>query len=311
MTQPSVIERAKQGDPEAIATLLNHALQPKGITATVHRWGDCLRIMLETEQIPGQQATVQYMQKSMSKLGVETIKTVQLYIKHRFATVPAWSQRFELETLPVSLSPLEPKYSTQPSSSSVQFSPTQSIRTTPIAENTQHTSPTVVKFKRSQQAFFSVTIALLLVLVGANIRSVFNLLEKSWTPAKVSITGDGISEIPIIGREGGTPIINVTFNGNEVFPMILDTGASGTLITQSMATTLGVAPVSQATFATANGYVMLDVGFVSSIEIGDARINNASVAIATSDLEVGLLGHDFFGSFDIMIREEVVEFRPR
>lgn len=310
MTPLSVIERAKQGDPEAIATLLNHALQPKGMTATVHRSGDCLRIMLETEQIPGQQITVQYMQKSMTKLGVETIKTVQLYIKHRFATVPAWSQRFELETPPVCLSPLEPESSTQPSSSSVEFSSTQSIKSTPFTANTSG-SCTGFKSKRSQQVVFSVTIALLLVLVGANIRSIFNLLEKSRTPAQISVTGDGISAIPIIGREGGTPIINVTFNENEAFPMILDTGASGTLITQSMATTLGVVPVSQATFATANGYVMLDMGFVGSIEIGAAKISNAPVAIATSDLEVGLLGHDFFGSFDITIREDVVEFRPR
>ena len=46
---------------------------------------------------------------------------------------------------------------------------------------------------------------------------------------------DGVFRVPIKRRSGKTPVIDVTFNGNQVFEMILDTGASGTLITQQMA----------------------------------------------------------------------------
>ncbi|WP_277926746.1 MULTISPECIES: hypothetical protein [Nostoc] len=35
MTQPNLLELAKQGDAQAIASLINRQLQPKGITAKV------------------------------------------------------------------------------------------------------------------------------------------------------------------------------------------------------------------------------------------------------------------------------------
>ena len=54
------------------------------------------------------------------------------------------------------------------------------------------------------------------------------------------------------------------------------------------------------------------VGYVDSIEVGGAVIKNVPVAIAPSpELEVGLLGHDFFGDYDVTIKRDLVEFRPR
>jgi predicted aspartyl protease len=117
---------------------------------------------------------------------------------------------------------------------------------------------------------------------------------------------------PITRRVGGTPVIEVTFNGNKRFEMILDTGASGTVITQKMAAVLGVLPVSKAKANTASSKaVEFPLGYVNSIEVGGAKVNQVAVAIASSDLETGLLGHDFFGSYDLTIKRDVVEFRPQ
>lgn len=117
---------------------------------------------------------------------------------------------------------------------------------------------------------------------------------------------------PIKRREGGTPVIDVTFNGNQAFEMIVDTGASGTLITQQMALALGVQPVTKALVDTASQKgVEIPVGFVNSIEVDGAVARNVSVAIAGPDLDTGLLGHDFFGNFDVTIKRDVVEFRVR
>ena len=117
---------------------------------------------------------------------------------------------------------------------------------------------------------------------------------------------------PIKRRVGGTPIIEVTFNGNQQFEMILDTGASGTVITQKMASSLGVMPVGKAKANTASSKaVEFPIGYVDSIEVGGARVNRIVVAIAGSDLEIGLLGHDFFGEYDLTIKRDVVEFRPQ
>ncbi len=117
---------------------------------------------------------------------------------------------------------------------------------------------------------------------------------------------------PIKRRVGGTPIIEVTFNGNQQFEMILDTGASGTVITQKMASSLGVVAVGRAKANTASSKaVEFSIGYVDSIEVGGARVNHIPVAIAGSDLETGLLGHDFFGEYDLTIKRDVVEFRPQ
>lgn len=114
-------------------------------------------------------------------------------------------------------------------------------------------------------------------------------------------------------RLGGTPVINVTFNGTQQFEMIVDTGASGTVITQQTAATLGVVPVAKAKANTASAKdVEFGVGYVDSIEAGGAVVKNVPIAIApSSELEIGLLGHDFFGNYDVTFKRDVVEFRLR
>lgn len=114
-------------------------------------------------------------------------------------------------------------------------------------------------------------------------------------------------------RSGGTPVIDVTFNNTQRIEMIVDTGASGTVITQQTAAALGVLPVGKAKADTASARdVEFSVGYVDSIEVDGAVIKNVPVAIAPSpELEIGLLGHDFFGDYDVTIKRDLVEFRPR
>jgi predicted aspartyl protease len=112
-------------------------------------------------------------------------------------------------------------------------------------------------------------------------------------------------------RDGGTPVIDVVFNGNKTFEMIVDTGASGTLITQRMASALGVRPVRTVRAGIADGSVVeFPLGIVRSIRVGGAVIQNVEVAIA-KQMQIGLLGHDFFGNYDVKIKKDVVEFYVR
>jgi len=119
-------------------------------------------------------------------------------------------------------------------------------------------------------------------------------------------------QAPIVRRAGGTPVILATFNGNQSFEMIVDTGASGTVITQSMAQALSVDPVGEAKVTTASARdVPFQLGYVSSLEVAGANVDELLVAIAGPNLAVGLLGQDFFGTYDVTIRQNVVEFRER
>lgn len=133
-------------------------------------------------------------------------------------------------------------------------------------------------------------------------------------PASGPINPSGnqkVFQAKIKRRAGGTPVIDVVFNGNKTFEMIVDTGASGTLITQRMAIALGVKTVRTERAGIADGSVVeFPIGRVQSIGVGGAQIKNVEVAIA-KQMEIGLLGHDFFGNYDVKIKKDVVEFYVR
>lgn len=117
---------------------------------------------------------------------------------------------------------------------------------------------------------------------------------------------------PIKRRAGGTPIIDVTFNGNQTFEMIVDTGASGTVITEEMAAALNVQIVGKTKVNTASqAGVEVPLAFVKSIAVGRAVVKDVIVAIGSQALDIGLLGHDFFSDYDVTVKQDVVEFRKR
>ncbi|BAZ42905.1 hypothetical protein NIES4101_88750 [Calothrix sp. NIES-4101] len=127
----------------------------------------------------------------------------------------------------------------------------------------------------------------------------------------VSQPNSRIFRVPIKRRSAKTPVIDVTFNGNQVFEMILDTGASGTLITQEMAKALNLKPSGILNASIADGsQIELKTGVVKTIAVNGLIANNIEVAIAPK-ADIGLLGHDFFENYDVKILEKQVEFHRR
>lgn len=132
------------------------------------------------------------------------------------------------------------------------------------------------------------------------------------TQLKTNSANPQVFQVPIKRRAGRTPVVDVTFNGNQVFEMIIDTGASGTVITEEMAQSLGVVPEGEVTADTASGRgIKFSTTTVDSIAVNGAEARNVRVAIAGSELELGLLGQDFFGNYDVSIKQNVVEFHRR
>jgi len=126
-----------------------------------------------------------------------------------------------------------------------------------------------------------------------------------------SSPNSGVFRVPIKRRLARIPVIDVTFNGHQTFEMILDTGASGTLITQQMANALNIQPKRAIRAQMADGRkVQLITTEIASISVNGAVVNNVEVAIAPQ-ADIGLLGHDFFEGFDVKIREKEVEFQRR
>ncbi|GBO53034.1 hypothetical protein APA_835 [Pseudanabaena sp. lw0831] len=122
---------------------------------------------------------------------------------------------------------------------------------------------------------------------------------------------NGTIKIRIKRFRNKIPTIDVVFNGDRTYEMIFDTGASHTLITSEMARSLSVVPYNYADFNIADGSnVRFPVGEVKSIEIGSFKIQIMPVVIAEKS-DIGLLGNDFFGQFDIKIGRSEIELSPR
>ncbi|MEM9217195.1 MAG: retroviral-like aspartic protease family protein [Cyanobacteria bacterium P01_F01_bin.150] len=132
-------------------------------------------------------------------------------------------------------------------------------------------------------------------------------------PSENGGEGDiNVYRTPIIRRSGGTPVIQVKFNGQYTVEMILDTGAGRTLLTQRVARALNVQVTGQTAGNIANGQtVIFQRGRVASISVEGATVENVEVAIAGPALDTGLLGNDFFRDYDVTVKSDVVEFRRR
>jgi predicted aspartyl protease len=117
--------------------------------------------------------------------------------------------------------------------------------------------------------------------------------------------------IPITQKLGGVPVIEVTFNDNHKVAMLLDTGASHTLITASIADQLQLKTRGTSEAKTANGTATFQVGTIDKIKFGDGETKNVRVSIGQKDLPYGLLGHDVYDGYDITIKENSIEFHKR
>ncbi len=125
-----------------------------------------------------------------------------------------------------------------------------------------------------------------------------------------ALDGRGM-QAPIVRRIGRIPVIAVTFTGKrgtQVYEMMVDTGASGTVITPAMAEDLGIVPVGAVRVQTAGGRTSMPVGYVKAIEVNGAVANNVLVGIQPA-LHIGLLGHDFFGDLEVTIGRHAIVFR--
>jgi clan AA aspartic protease (TIGR02281 family) len=124
--------------------------------------------------------------------------------------------------------------------------------------------------------------------------------------ASPQIGKDGVIRIKIKKRYASTPVVDVTFNG-KTFEMIFDTGASSTLITQSMADVLSIQPMGYREVVIADGSTLrLPVTAIKQVSAGGLTSRNLQVTVANK-ADIGLLGHDFFGSYDIKIKRNEIE----
>ena len=141
-------------------------------------------------------------------------------------------------------------------------------------------------------------------------QSVCGFVPQELAPTDATAAKSGVFQAKIKRREANIPVIEVTFNGKQKFEMMVDSGASKTVITPAMAQALGVVPQGSIQAKTPNGEATFGLGRLSSMEAGGLAMKNVVVAISPS-LDIGLLGQDFFGNKDVTIKQDSIEFRSR
>lgn len=180
-----LLRRARQGDPTAIATLINRTLQPKGLFTQAHRQDDCLHLLLQGHQVPSQQTLMPYLQRSFVQLAATGIWRVQVYgcvCGHRGAV---WMDAFDLSPFP-DLATLEaeagqfPKRDRplEPSSARSDDVESHYSNSHPLNSRSQRTSAVPLALNRVTQEWFLAT--LLAGLLGVAFTSPFHLLERVW-----------------------------------------------------------------------------------------------------------------------------------
>ncbi|MFN6570701.1 hypothetical protein [Dendronalium sp. ChiSLP03b] len=92
----NLLEMAKQGNADAIASLMNRQLQSKGITAKVTLQDSCIYVLLESATIPDQRAIAPFVVQGMTKLAIEVADSLQVYGKQIGEKRPSWSQAYSL-----------------------------------------------------------------------------------------------------------------------------------------------------------------------------------------------------------------------
>lgn len=97
MTQPHLLELAKQGQPVAIAELMNLTLKPRGVTASTELYGNCLYIVFRSERLLNQETLVAFTLRGITDLGIRSISLVKIYGHKIGETTPTWSAEFALD----------------------------------------------------------------------------------------------------------------------------------------------------------------------------------------------------------------------
>ena len=96
-THPVLLKLARQGDPRAIAALMNDALREQDIWVKATRNDRSLQVMLKAPRALNQSTCVAFLRWGMARLQSVTIDHIYLYAWQTYGDFPDWVTDFSLE----------------------------------------------------------------------------------------------------------------------------------------------------------------------------------------------------------------------
>ena len=142
----------------------------------------------------------------------------------------------------------------------------------------------------------------------------FAALPVEIQPTNEQQTSSNLIKVPI-RMNGSAAFVPVILNQTVTAEMLLDTGATHTLVARRIATSLRLLELSRAKLATANGLITVPLARMQSIKVGTAEASNLLVAIQDISMHSGidgLLGLDFLSRFHTSIdpRKQLLILAP-
>jgi predicted aspartyl protease len=114
-----------------------------------------------------------------------------------------------------------------------------------------------------------------------------------------TVTFDFVSNTSLV-------VVPVTINGSGPYRFLLDTGASDSILSATVADRLGIPDGIPRTLLTAGGNVPVTLRMIMTLNVGAARLENIGIAVANFDLlrslnVDGILGGDYLRRFKVSI----------
>jgi hypothetical protein len=150
MVRSEIFSRARQGNADALAALMNHSLQAKQITVNVSVQDQSMVAIATGQTAPDRAFMVNFICRGLRKLEADSIRKVTIVGYLNGGTIPLWRETIQLDTTEGAEYP--PLFSETPDSPS--FSPVQSpvaypASLTPIASRRRRQPPTVLSRLRT------------------------------------------------------------------------------------------------------------------------------------------------------------------
>jgi predicted aspartyl protease len=136
------------------------------------------------------------------------------------------------------------------------------------------------------------------------------------TPSSLTgSSGRNTITVPVV-MNGSSVIVPVTFNGALGANLALDTGATITVVSRRIASSLALSPLGTSKVGTVGGIVTLPLARLKSLKVGDAEVQDLVVSIHdfSPDPRIeGLLGLDFLKNFHVSLdaRRNLLVLGPR
>ena len=103
LEQKRILQLVREGNPKAIASLFNHKLKTRGITARVAWQSNILKVSLESEDPPNRAFSLAIVEKGLKRLRIQSLTGAEVsgYIQGRGQ--PVWRDRIEIDNTRVAI----------------------------------------------------------------------------------------------------------------------------------------------------------------------------------------------------------------